>query len=170
MRGGVLFGLGLWLATPGMAENIAYGYDALGRVTAVGRSQGSADGFRTVLSYDPADNRSLYTVRDVRFSLSAGQSVSSADGRTHLTMQSDGNLVVNFQGSILWSSGTSGSGATKANMQSDGNLVLYTASNGAVWTSGTSGNYGAALSVGNDANVIIFGVSYPIWATNTGGH
>ena len=99
--------------------------------------------------------------------LSAGESVSSCDGRFMLVMQGDENLVLYENGSALWQSDTVGSGARSLEMQTDGNLVLYAAHHQAVWSSRTNGNAGATLALQNDGNLVIYLGSRAIWATGT---
>jgi hypothetical protein len=55
--------------------------------------------------------------------LYAGQTLTSYDGRFTLTMQNDGNLVLYYSGSALWSSGTAGEASAEVLMQGDGNLL-----------------------------------------------
>lgn len=59
-----------------------------------------------------------------------GWSLRSADGRYHLDMQSDGNLVVYAPDKALWASNTAGHPGAWAVMQGDGNLVIYPAGGG----------------------------------------
>jgi hypothetical protein len=104
-------------------------------------------------------------------SLMAGQSTSSCDGRFTLAMQTDGNLVLYWNGhGALWASGTYQKGGVRATMQADGNLVVYNSGNGALWASGTSGHAGSKLAVQNDGNLVIYQGSAAIWASNTSGH
>jgi hypothetical protein len=50
-------------------------------------------------------------------------------------MQENGNLVAfDFNGAVLWESGTSGNPGAYAYMQDDGTLVIYALS-GAIWSS-----------------------------------
>jgi len=106
--------------------------------------------------------------------LGAGQSVYSCDGRFHLDMQGDGNLVLYWTtGGVLWASNTNGAGGDRAFMQEDGNLVIYKSTGEAVWSTGTAGssNYYATFAVQNDGNLVIYrsggGVA---WASNTCCH
>jgi len=97
-------------------------------------------------------------------------SVKSLDGRFNLVLQTDGNLVLYYEGhGALWSTSTNGAGHTLA-MQTDGNLVLYNAASQAVWNSKTYGHPGATLSVQNDGNLVVYGGSTPLWSSNTCCH
>lgn len=99
--------------------------------------------------------------------LGPGNSATSCDGRYHLVMQDDGNLVL-YQRAVgaVWATGTNGSGANAAVMQGDGNLVVY-ASGRPVWDSGTHGHAGAALAVQSDGNVVIYGSGRALWSSAT---
>ncbi|UQA62528.1 matrixin family metalloprotease [Polyangium aurulentum] len=109
--------------------------------------------------------------------LSAGQSMSSYDGRFQLVMQSDGNLVLYklTNGSVtpLWATGTNSAMPDRMIMQEDGNLVLYKSSGAPVWATGTSStaNRYSRLVVQNDGNLVIYNQSgSPVWASNTCCH
>lgn len=95
--------------------------------------------------------------------LSAGQSITSLDGKTILKFQVDGNFVVYYQGRATWSTGTSNRSATKATLQVDGNLVVYTADNRAVWASGTYGNAGTRLVLNDDSSLVILKGAQTLW-------
>jgi hypothetical protein len=99
--------------------------------------------------------------------LARGQSLGSCNGAYRLVMQSDGNLVSYFGGSVVWASNTAGRGGDHLVMQSDGNLVMYPASGGAVWATNTSGHSGAYFRLQNDANLVVYSGSTALWATNT---
>jgi parallel beta-helix repeat protein len=100
-----------------------------------------------------------------------GQSLYSCDGRFHLILQNDGNLVLYQGGTPLWASGTTGSSSAVAIMQGDGNFVIYNAAGTALWSSGTPNHSGAYLAVQNDGNVVIYSsVGIPLWSTNTCCH
>jgi hypothetical protein len=106
--------------------------------------------------------------------LSGGQGLTSSNGRFHLNMQTDGNLVIYDGSSPIWATGTwnlpSDRRPTHANMQSDGNLVLYNDANQASWASGSwgSGRVNPFVEMQDDGNVVIYhnGRS-PIWASGT---
>ena len=106
-----------------------------------------------------------------------GDSITSPNGQYELTLQTDGNLVLDqlrSDGSTqtLWSSGTAGTPAIEAVMQTDGNLVIFGADNpngsyDVLWAANTSGNPGATLAVQDDGSLAIYpaGGGSPIWAT-----
>lgn len=102
--------------------------------------------------------------------LYVGGSCVSPDGRFHLDVQKDGNVVLYRFNEKIWSAGTAGSSATALRMQTDGNFVLYGDSGGPLWSSNTAGNPGAQVRVQNDGNMVIYAVNQRvIWATETGG-
>jgi hypothetical protein len=106
--------------------------------------------------------------------LSGGQERVSANGRFHLKMQTDGNLVIYDGASAIWATGTWNLPAdrkpTRAEMQSDGNLVLYSDSNQAAWASGSwgSGRVNPYAEMQDDGNLVIYhnGRS-ALWASGT---
>ncbi|MHC2186154.1 hypothetical protein [Rathayibacter agropyri] len=87
-------------------------------------------------------------------SLSAGQQLTSPDGRSRSMMQGDGNFVVYSDGVARWSSLTFGEG-NRLEMQSDGNAVVHGPGGGIRWASNTSGNPGARLVMQNDGNLVV---------------
>lgn len=103
-----------------------------------------------------------------------GATARSCDGRTHLTLQPDGNLVVTFgpTNQLLWSAGTAGQPSALALMQADGNFVLYGTSGQVLWSTTTAGNPGAILAIQDDGNLVLFASNglTKLWSTNTGGH
>lgn len=103
--------------------------------------------------------------------LLTGQAQHSCDGRFTLRVQSDGNLVLYWEGvRALWASNTRSAGG-EAIMQGDGNFVLYATNGAGLWSSRTSGHPGARLAVQNDGNVVLYTEGWtPIWATNTCCH
>lgn|GEM_PF-515130 len=97
-------------------------------------------------------------------SLSAGQSVTSGNGKFSLSMQTSGNLVVtrNSDGQTIFSTGTSGAG-NYATMQTDGNFVVYSSGGAALWATHTSGTAGALLFMQNDGNLVLYSL-IPKWS------
>lgn len=101
-------------------------------------------------------------------SLTEGQELISEDGRFALAYQGDGNLVLYYEGQVLWNTGTHGDGAGRLLMQMDGNLVMYAADGSAVWSTGTHGNDGAWLLMQNDGNAVVYSsAGLALWATGT---
>ena len=103
--------------------------------------------------------------------LTAGQSLSSCDGKHTLAMQTDGNLVLYHNGvGALWATGTNGKGGHTAIMQGDGNFVLYNAADHPLWNSVTEGHPGAWLDVQDDGNLVVYAPGgAPLWNTQTNG-
>lgn len=98
--------------------------------------------------------------------LQPNRSITSANGRFELVMQSDGNLVdYRRQGKrVLWESGTSGNFGAYVVMQSDGDLVVYPHGKtapapgqptSALWSSGTYGHVGASANLLNNGDLIV---------------
>jgi GH25 family lysozyme M1 (1,4-beta-N-acetylmuramidase) len=75
-------------------------------------------------------------------SLTAGKSITSSNGQFTLSMQTDGNLVLQGNGHVMWFSRTNGNAGAHLIMQADGNLVIYTAGGAPVWASKTTGSNG----------------------------
>ncbi len=91
-------------------------------------------------------------------SLTAGQSLTSANGRHTLVMQGDGNFVLyTAAGVALWHTNTHGNPGAYAVFQSDGNFVLYTGAGQALWHTNTYGTAASRFVVQDDGNVVIYG-------------
>jgi Peptidase family M23 len=99
--------------------------------------------------------------------LRVNQSLTSCNGDYTLSMQLDGNLVLQDKGGVmLWSSQTAGNTGQAVVMQADGNLVMsdgYQGVGAAVWATSTAGHPGATLSVDDGGNVKIFDGEVEIW-------
>lgn len=93
--------------------------------------------------------------------------LKSCDGRFDLVMQADGNLVLYYFGTPLWSSNTYGTGARWAIMQTDGNFVLYTDGGGPVWSTNSAGYPGAFFAAQDDGNLVVYDGSFPLWDSGT---
>ena len=110
------------------------------------------------------------TSRDVLTSgseLRRGQQLTSADGGSRATMQSDGNLAVYSRSGLRWAAGTQGDG-DRLVMQSDGNAVVYTASGRAIWSTETAGQPGARMVMQNDGNLVVYSTSgRALWASES---
>jgi hypothetical protein len=102
-------------------------------------------------------------------SLAPMDKVVSCDGRFELILQPDGNLVLYFDGSPLWSKGF-GSGADRLTMQPDGNLVLYAGANPVWQAPGTFGHTGAFLAVQPDGNLAVHVGTKLLWQSGTCCH
>lgn len=99
--------------------------------------------------------------------LKPGDSVTSTNGRYHLELQSDGNLVLTGPTGVAWDSATRGKGVATAEMQADGNFVLYTADRLPVWDADTTGP-GAHLVLQDDRNIVILAAdgTTMLWTPN----
>ena len=101
----------------------------------------------------------------------SGRSVYSKNGTYRLTMQKDGNLVLNriYPDRVkpIWASVTDTKAVEKCSFQTDGNLVLYGYDGVAIWATMTN-NRGEYLLVQNDGNLVIYDArDVAIWASNT---
>ncbi|MDO1558534.1 hypothetical protein Q0812_03720 [Brevundimonas sp. 2R-24] len=102
--------------------------------------------------------------------LTAGQTLTAANNRYALRMQTDCNLVLYASsGQPLWSSRTNNRGrGCYANLQDDGNLVVYDAANRPLWASNTAGSGSVRLVMQGDGNLVLYaGGNRPVWASNT---
>ena len=155
------------------AEQATYQYDPLGRLTQSFKQGGGADGTLTIITNDPADNRSNYTVLNVTRTLHAGDRIYSSDNRFYLTLKANGNLAVVTASTSaeLWNSGSTTLATDHASFQSDGNLVLFNASNAWLWNSATANHPASQLTMQSDGNLVIKDqAGNLLWQTNTGGH
>jgi hypothetical protein len=106
--------------------------------------------------------------------LTPGQELVSSNGRYHLALQNDGNLVI-YDGTpaqAIWATGTWNLPAdrrpTHADMQTDGNLVLYNDANQPAWASGSFGSSNPYLELQDDGNLVVYqNGRTPIWASGT---
>ena len=108
--------------------------------------------------------------------LASGQQLSSASGRFHLLLQSDGNLVLYdgtpgqnpISATSTWNL-PADRRPTHADMQTDGNFVLYNDANQAAWATGTVGTFiNPYLEVQDDGNLVIYhNGRTPIWGSGT---
>lgn len=174
----LILAVALFVAPLGHAGTTNYYYDPVGRL--LGETQ--TDGLNRTSQNDSADNPSYLHVfptapATAQATLQSGgievvgQGLTSNDGRFHLAIQSDGNLVV-YQGSstVLWAANTSGHQPGYLVMQTDGNLVFYGPDDSLIWQSQTSGYPNSHLYLGSDGNLIVYQNSTVTWSSNTGGH
>ncbi|MGY4651078.1 LysM peptidoglycan-binding domain-containing protein [Mycobacterium sp. URHB0021] len=98
--------------------------------------------------------------------LEQGQSLTSRNGAYTLTLQGDGNLVLDARGQAVWATGTDGQDVMRAEVQTDGNFVLYT-SDKPVWHTDTKGAKDVRLLLQDDRNLVLYGFDGPAWASNT---
>jgi hypothetical protein len=103
--------------------------------------------------------------------LRPGNSLTSADGTTVLTLGTDGNLALTYEGRQLWTSGTSGKPVDHLWMGYDGNLRLNDASTTSpqvFWSNGASGHKDAFLRVNNGGSMMVWdGSNHQIWDSGT---
>jgi hypothetical protein len=87
------------------------------------------------------------------------EKLTSTNNKYRLIMQSDGNLILYENNTIVWKTGTNGTDTApyKLVMQGDGNLVIYGKTK-AVWSTGTSGRGTApyTLVMQGDGNLVIY--------------
>ncbi|AEU38094.1 GDSL-type esterase/lipase family protein [Granulicella mallensis] len=95
----------------------------------------------------------------------------SCDGRFMLYLQDDGNLVLYFGNTPLWSSGTVGHIPSEATLLADGNFVLYDNNGKVLFQSNTAGLLGQVLDMQNDGNLVLYNgttaTASPVFDTNT---
>ncbi|SDP04044.1 D-mannose binding lectin [Nakamurella panacisegetis] len=105
--------------------------------------------------------------------------IVSPDGRSSLTMQSDGNLVLRQKGKAVWWTSTQTRSGNYATVQSDGNFVVRSAGGAALWNSRTgsaaissSASATNTLTLYNNGNLILRttqgGGNRALWQTFTG--
>jgi predicted alpha-1,2-mannosidase len=109
--------------------------------------------------------------------LTRGQQLDSPNGRFHLVLQADGNLVIYDgppQQNPIWATSTWNLPAdrkpTRADMQADGNFVLYNEANQGAWASGSwgAGRVNPYLEMQDDGNLVIYhNGTAPLWASGT---
>jgi hypothetical protein len=100
--------------------------------------------------------------------LAHGESVVSCDGRFHLKMQGDGNLVLyTLDEKALWSASTASAVGYTATMGADGNFVVATPYQITAWSSDTTGHAGARLAIQDDGNLVVYEGSKALWNSGT---
>jgi hypothetical protein len=106
----ILF-FGLFFQVGHAAETVTYTYDALGRLVATAHSGGVNNGLQTGISYDPAGNRSNYSVSGSAplATLSISDASTTEGGALVFTVTKNGNGA----GSANWTTanGSAGSGS-----------------------------------------------------------
>jgi hypothetical protein len=101
--------------------------------------------------------------------LRSGEILASSGGRYRLDMQANGNLVLSWEGHVLWASRTSRHPGAVATMQRDGNFVIYQGRR-PIWSSRTSRHDRTSyyLSVRADGNVVLYSPAHKaLWETHT---
>ena len=103
--------------------------------------------------------------------LEFGSTLTSPNGNYTIMMQQEGNLVLDCNGNLLWSSGTDGATVSKGlAFQADSNLVIYSTEGGALWGSKTANTEGTNLKVQDNGDVVLYtDESVAVWSTGTAG-
>jgi lysophospholipase L1-like esterase len=100
--------------------------------------------------------------------------VFSCDGRFQLYLQGDGNMILYYGTSILWTSSSEGHSPSVATLLADGNFTIFDQNGKIFWQTHTAGLSGQAFFVQNDGNLVIYDApsapSKPIWTSNTCCH
>ncbi len=102
-------------------------------------------------------------------SLHDGSSLTSPNGVYSLDMQTDGNLVLYWEGKAIWASRTPHHPGDFAILQTDGNFVVYQGRR-ALWSSQSArgGKSAYYLRLQNDGNLVVYSpVKTEIWQTGT---
>lgn len=83
-------------------------------------------------------------------------------------------MVLYFDNSEIWQTGTVRSNPAEATLLADGNFVLYDVNANVLWQSNTAGLLGQELVLQNDGNLVIYNPTTSpataVWATNTCCH
>lgn len=175
----------LWRAVEREGSNWVYGKPA------GNRSLGNYLSTEYVLHFNDATrNRDWFSSN----STPLGEEILLASYRTYLSLQDDGNLVLNdtfplwvsyksleafslFSTDLIIKPGEKfvpgdrrESGTNFLQFQADGNFVLYNAQKVPIWNSGTQGT-GADLAImQEDGNFVIYAGSKAVWNTQTAGN
>lgn len=100
--------------------------------------------------------------------LTAGDYLTSPNGKIKLQMCIDGNLALYDGKTAIWSTGTSSDGGATVTLQTNGNLVVTdTDTSNVLWISNTYSAEHPALSasVTDDGNFALFDATgYAIWS------
>lgn len=167
-------------AFPALAQDVqTYLYDANGRLVAATNAATTSSWTR--YSLDAADNRSNRTRETIGAlavqnelregeQLLPSQFLKSLDNRFELRFQTDGNLILYFGFTVLWSTATATDEGMTLSMQGDGDLVLYRPTLTPLWRSDTDGYPHAFLRLQNDGNLVIWDGSIAVWSSNTCCH
>lgn len=171
----------LLLAGAAAAQSLqTYRYDANGRLTATTTAHASGGVF-TSYALDDADNRTgrnnyqtaalalPYRLSSGEFLL-PGQQLTSQDGRFALKAQPDGDLVLWFGATRLWSNGTALGSSLYFRLQTSGAATLFDVAQAPLWASPAAGA-NATLTLQNDGNLVLKNsVGAVVWQSSTCCH
>jgi lysophospholipase L1-like esterase len=100
--------------------------------------------------------------------------IFSCDGRFELYLQDDGNMILYFGNTILWTSSSQGHTPAVATLLADGNFAIFDPQGTILWQTHSAGLLGQSLFLQNDGNLVIYtavsATSTPVWASNTCCH
>jgi hypothetical protein len=100
------------VSAPALAtEAITYGYDAQGRLVTALHTGSVNNGSQTVISYDPADNRTNYTVATVTNALSVTDASATEGGNLSFTITRPGAAAANVTVNYTTADGTATAGS-----------------------------------------------------------
>jgi hypothetical protein len=171
-------------------ETSTFGYDTEGRLNQLSITGGPRNGQITQTCYDKANNRKIYSVGTaVPATCSApagpaftgtmppgsylwpGQYMLSNDGRFKLVYQMDGNLVLYWGTSAMWSSGSAGTVPGSMTFNSGGTIYVSDAAGTTRYGSGSYPGAGSRLDMQNDGNLVVYRANgTSAWASNTCCH
>lgn len=157
-----------------------YRYDANGRLTAATTANPASGAFSSY-ALDDVDNRTsrnnfgiAYPAVAYRLSMNEsllpGQQLTSQDGRFALKVQQDGNLVLWFGATQLWSSGTATGRSLYFKLQPSGAATLFDVPQDPLWATPAAGA-NATLTLQNDGNLVLkTSGGALVWDSNTCCH
>jgi hypothetical protein len=98
--------------------------------------------------------------------IAAGESASSCDGNTTLSLSAEGTLELTSAGKIVWSVPTDG-GAT-AVLEDNGEFAIFDADDNLLYNAGTFGFSDAQMTIGNGELTLVDDDSEPLWSSKSG--
>lgn len=97
--------------------------------------------------------------------LFAQESIQSISGLYRLTLQSNGNLVLDGPPGPIWSSNTAGSGANLLTVLPNGNVALFNGSK-PIWTTHTAGTPANYFGVQDNGELALYHFNTLFWQTS----
>ncbi|MDH4471694.1 MAG: hypothetical protein QE487_03750 [Fluviicola sp.] len=97
--------------------------------------------------------------------LASGEALISNNGLNKLSMQTDGNLVLTYNGQVTWATNSSGAGNYLA-FAEDGTIAVYNTS-GVVVAMLASSNGGVFFIAQDDGNLVEYTQGTFVFATGT---